>query len=703
MPLLELKELKRLGYGFGLKQRGLLVSAVQAPAADFFSPEDAAALVEKFRSCLPDGESQVGDGVSLIDVACWAGSLQRRARIPLFALPIPLSSRPAGDGREAITVLLPYIDVESARMSLAFAIELLNGFHDAAAKGETASALDTLPAKINDLVGKLSLRAPSGVNSYRICKAAYDERVPFAVVFRDTLQLGEGIRLKRMISTITDRVSSIGVGIARNKMQTAHTLSQAGFPTVRHAAATSEDHAVTLAGQTGYPTVVKPADSDGGAGVSAGLMTEAAVRFAYRSARKVSKNVIVETFVPGNDYRVTIYNGKIVKTTVRRPGGVDGDGVSSVRELIALKKDDPQSQRRMLERGRFLLELDDEALELLAERGMTGDSVPLAGQFVPLRRRSNVSTGGTTKNIHGTLHPDNEAMLLRVVDLLGLDFGGIDYISPDISKSWTGVQSAILEINAQPQLDNDLNPTLYNEVLREYLGGTARVPWVLVVSGDAKTKESRSLGERVRLAMEQRASPAVVATSGGVWVGSSRIAGGPGSLASACESIVLGRFAAAAVIVADPSLIVAHGLPTEDLEFVALTNEPRRSADEFALCCKLVVPHIRRGLLVEADDPAIETLKDQLPAEKLFLLCPAAADDAIRAHLSGGGRAVWIESKEASETLHFVFGAGEKRVEIGTMDRAEISRRTILDLMIARTVQVHLPTKKPVGLQQEAD
>lgn len=704
MSLLELKELKRLGYGFGSRQQTLLATAYRADEADLPSRQDASALAEKLGSCLPDGNGAnlpaIGGGLSFIDLANWAGALQRRARIPVFAPPILLSRRPAEGGGETISFLVPYADIEAARMALVFMVELVNGFCDAASKGETGPALDTVATRIDEVVGKLSARAPNGVNNYRICEAAYQERIPFSMFFRDMLLLGEGVRLRRMLSTITDEVSAIGVAIARNKMQTAMSLRQAGFPTVRHAMATSEDHAVILAGQTGFPTVVKPADADGGAGVSAGLMTEAGVRTAYKAAREVSKNVIVEAFVPGHNYRVHVCNGRIVKTTLRRPGGVEGDGVSSIRDLVEGQKDSAQSQRRRLERGRYLLELDEEAQELIAEAGLSESSVPAAGEFVALRRRSNVSTGGTTTDVNGTLHPDNEDLFRRVAYLLGLDFAGIDYISPDISKSWCEVPSAICEINAQPQLGNDLNPTLYNELLREYVG-PARVPWVLVLGGNGASVRTRSLGERIRKSVDQRVSPAVVASAGGVWSGGSRISGMPGTLAAACESVVLGRFAAAAVVVADPSLVVGSGLPTEDLEFVVLTNEPRESASNFELCRKLIGPHIRKGLLLEAGDPALPMLRAELPAQKLFLVNPGPADESVRAHLAEGGRAVWLESRDGSPGNRVMMGAGDTHVSLGSVGGVGADPRIVWDALVARVIQVHFPVSgKPADLPQ---
>ncbi|MGE0667778.1 MAG: hypothetical protein AB7O49_14585 [Sphingomonadales bacterium] len=701
MSLLEIKEIKRLGYGFGVRQAALLAVITGVPPKT-----EAAPLAARVRSILTDADGDEGaapDATMLPrEVAAWASSLQRRARLPVFDRVRQLTRRETGDGAVETTLLIPFIDLEAARSALAWAVGLANRFDDAGAGGDTAPVLESVGSTIDAEVEKLTPRVPTGVNSYRICEAAYQEKIPFSLFFRDVVILGEGVRLKRMLSTITDDVSAIGVSIARNKMQTAMALRQAGFPTVRHSAATSEDHAAELANKSGYPTVVKPADADGGAGVAAGLMTEAAVREAYRDAHKVSKNVIVEGFVEGNNYRVHVCNGRIMKTTLRRPGGVDGDGVSSIRELVTRHEEDPQARRRRLERGRFLLELDDEARQLLGETGMTEDSVPAAGQFVPLRRRSNVSTGGTTTDVRGSLHPDNEAMFKRAAALLGLDFAGIDFISPDISRSWLEVPSAICEINAQPQLGNDLNPQLYNELLREYLGGNGRIPWVYVLGDNAAAQEASALAERIRAAMHKRVAPAVLVSSGGVRIGKSRIAGDADSLSSGCTSVVLGRYAAAAVVVCDPTLVVSNGLSTPDLDFVVLPKS-EGVREHLELSLQMLLPQVRKAVVVEVGDPTLAILRKSVPASLILLVSPRPMDAAVEAHLAAGGRAIWLDSLNDAGEGPVELGSGSKRIRLGTLKGSGLDEKKIRDLMIARLIEVQLPQPpKPAAPEKGA-
>ena len=75
------------------------------------------------------------------------------------------------------------------------------------------------------------------------------------------------------------------------------------------------------------------------------------------------------------------------------------------------------------------LELDAQA-ELMLERvGYTADSVPKAGEVVYLRSTANLSTGGTATDVTDIIHPDNRDMAVRAVRAIGLDVGGVDFIS----------------------------------------------------------------------------------------------------------------------------------------------------------------------------------------------------------------------------------------------------------------------------------
>src|SRR5260370_972154 len=67
----------------------------------------------------------------------------------------------------------------------------------------------------------------------------------------------------------------------------------------------------------------------------------AAVREAFDEASRYSDRVLVEKFVDGLDYRLSVFRGQLIWATERTPGGVIGDGRSTVRELVDQLNADP--------------------------------------------------------------------------------------------------------------------------------------------------------------------------------------------------------------------------------------------------------------------------------------------------------------------------------------------------------------------------
>ena len=80
------------------------------------------------------------------------------------------------------------------------------------------------------------------------------------------------------------------------------------------------------------------------------------------------------------------------------------------------------------------LELDDAADRLLAAKGYDHDSVPPEGEVVYLRKTANLSTGGTAIDVTDVIHPDNKLMAERAIRAVGLDIGGVDFLTTDITQ-----------------------------------------------------------------------------------------------------------------------------------------------------------------------------------------------------------------------------------------------------------------------------
>ena len=169
----------------------------------------------------------------------------------------------------------------------------------------------------------------------------------------------------------------------------------------------------------------------------------------FLAAREHSRSVIVETFVTGDDHRLLVVNGELVAATRRTPGHVVGDGTHTVAELVERVNLDPRrgvGHEKVLTR----LELDAQAQMMLERVDYTRDTVPKADEVVYLRSTANLSTGGTATDVTDIIHPDNRDMAVRAIKAIGLDVGGVDFISDNIAESYQTHGGGICEVNAAP-------------------------------------------------------------------------------------------------------------------------------------------------------------------------------------------------------------------------------------------------------------
>ena len=152
----------------------------------------------------------------------------------------------------------------------------------------------------------LAERQAFGPSTQAIIDEAVSRDIPYIRLDRHSLvQLGQGVHQQRIRATMTSRTSAIGVDVASDKSLTNRLLDSAGLPVPKSAVVRSEDAAVTAALRIGYPCVVKPLDGNHGRGVHLDLRSEEAVRKGFQGAVGQSRegDVVVETYVSGNDYR----------------------------------------------------------------------------------------------------------------------------------------------------------------------------------------------------------------------------------------------------------------------------------------------------------------------------------------------------------------------------------------------------------------
>ena len=247
---------------------------------------------------------------------------------------------------------------------------------------------------------------------------------------------GQGCRRVDFFEVATGRDSLTGTLLARNKSFTNQLIASLGFPGTRFGLASDFATAAEIARAIGYPVVVKPIDGGKGLGVTADIRDEAELHTAVQAGLTAfSPTVLVEKHVIGDDHRIAVIGGRFAWAYQRRPAQIIGAMVAAgfLQPLV----------------------VDAEMLELLRRAGFGLDAVPPAGQRIGLRTVANISAGGTLEEITTDVHPDNIAMAEALARSFGLDAMGIDFITPDISRSWREIACAVIEVNGTPAISAD--------------------------------------------------------------------------------------------------------------------------------------------------------------------------------------------------------------------------------------------------------
>jgi len=408
---------------------------------------------------------------------------------------------------------------------------------------------------LEPLMKELGQLASSASNAPRFLRAAFELGIPTSRIAGKVFQFGQGARARWLDSSFTDETPSIGASLARHKARCAQVLRRAGIPAPAHFKVDDADEAVKAAQRLGYPVVVKPVDLDGGRGVMAGLKSPEAVRGAFAAAREHSRNVLVEKHFTGRDFRLVVFRGELIWAIERIPGGVTGDGETSIAALVE-RLNAGTGARRSAGAHRHALELDDEARRLLADEGLSPDSVPGAGRFVALRAAANFARGGSIEVVFEDVHPDNRVLAIRAAAALRLDLAGVDLLIQDIRRSWLDTGAAICEVNGQPFLGGAWT-FLYERILRRLVAGDGRIP-IAVVLGAAPADE---IAQRIAAELAAAGRVAGWADREGASVAAARIARGPLNAFAGGQVLMADKGVDAAVLCVNDTEILRSGLP----------------------------------------------------------------------------------------------------------------------------------------------
>lgn len=255
-------------------------------------------------------------------------------------------------------------------------------------------------------------------------------------------------------ATRTSADTYISALLMENKEVTKKVLRAAGLRVPAGGKYRSLEAALAdQANYAGRKIVVKPNSTNFGEGVA--ILEASAPATAYRAALETAftldASVLVEEFAEGREYRFLVIGGRTRAVLHRIPANVRGDGRATIRELVAVKNQDPnrgEGYRKPLERIR----LEATELEFLAGQGLSPESVPAAGLVVYLRKNSNISTGGDSLDLTDTMPAVYQRWAEQATAAVGAAICGLDMIIPDATADSADATYCILELNFNPAL-----------------------------------------------------------------------------------------------------------------------------------------------------------------------------------------------------------------------------------------------------------
>ncbi|MEM7360553.1 MAG: cyanophycin synthetase [Pseudomonadota bacterium] len=504
---------------------------------------------------------------------------------------------------------------------------------------------------------RMAQRKEFGPSTGSLVKAAEERDIPWLRLNEYSLvQFGHGKYQQRIQATITSETKHIAVEISCDKEDTHNLLNDLGLPVPQQLMIYSERQAIRAANRIGYPVVVKPLNANHGRGVSINLTTDEEVATAFEEAQKFGSGsaVLVESYLSGFDHRMLVVNDELVAVAKRVPGHVVGDGKSTIEELVDIVNEDP---RRGIGHEKVLtrLELDKQAARLMEEAGYSAETVLDKDQVFYLRSTANLSTGGTAIDVTDIVHPDNRDMAIRAIRAIGLDIGGVDFLTDDIGRSYKEIGGGICECNAAPGFRMHVAPSegeprdVSGKVMDMLFpaGSQAKIPVAAITGTNGKTTTSRMLAS----IMKSAGFTTGMTSTDGVYIDGHLTVKGDMTGPTSAQIVLRDPSVDFAIMETARGGIVKRGLGYSECNVGACLNV---SADHLGLrgidtleqlaeIKRVVVEVANDCVVLNADDNLVLQMADFCRADNICYVTMDPGHGLVREHIRSGGLAVVLE------------------------------------------------------------
>lgn len=258
--------------------------------------------------------------------------------------------------------------------------------------------------------------------------------------------------------------------LARNKFKTYNLLRLNGIPTPNFQLFQNINkntaNQILNKKNINYPIVAKIIDGANGDNVYVNLKNDSDLSYSIdRIVNNNFKELMIEEFISGKDYRILMFDNKIIDVLCRIPPFVIGNDKDNIKELVYNKN----IHRREFGYRPIIIDY-----YYLKKCNFNTEYVPKKNQKIIVNPLANFHKGADLQRVNiNDIHNDNKNLFIKISKIMNLKIIGIDFISKNLNVSYLN-QGKVNEVNGIPNLDlhyyanNEKNTKVFRKILEIY-------------------------------------------------------------------------------------------------------------------------------------------------------------------------------------------------------------------------------------------
>ena len=312
---------------------------------------------------------------------------------------------------------------------------------------------------------------------------------------------------------------------------------------------------------------------------------------------------------------------------------------------------------------------------VLVERQLTGKDhhlLVVRGHMIA----AALSTGGTSEDVTGRVHPVNRVMAERAARIVGLDLVGIGFITPVIAKPYYAAGGGVCEIDPRPDLRPHLGAAEPSRVVGALLDGffprpaDGRIPVAAITGTNGKTTTCRMVAAMLRA----EGHIVGLATTDDVIIGDADIGDADMAGPAGARVVLRDPRVTAAVLETARGGIIKHGLGFDQCDVGAVLNidddhigmDGIATFEAMARVKGLVTGAARHLAVLNADDPLCRALRSSTRARHICWVTEREETAELRRHIEARQPAVVLAEGPRGPAIRlWVDGEATHVVDIG--------------------------------------